>query len=102
MSPHMPICGFSNQIYQRIVKNSDGFLCGNPNWMGSKEQIFLRGEGTSASRGSLIFVREILSITGITIKETGEPGKGARFEMTVPNGAYRMNAETNDIQGGGT
>jgi len=35
MSPHMPICGFSNQIYQRIVKNSDGFLCGNPNWMGS-------------------------------------------------------------------
>ena len=38
---------------------------------------------------SLIFVREILDITGITIRETGEPGKGARFEMTVPNGAWR-------------
>jgi PAS domain S-box-containing protein len=55
-----------------------------------KEQIFLRSEGTSASRGSLIFVREILDITGITITENGEPGKGARFEMTVPKGAWRI------------
>jgi len=34
-------------------------------------------------------VQEILDITGITIHETGEPGKGARFEMTVPKGAWR-------------
>ena len=54
-----------------------------------KEQIFLRSEGTSASRGSLIFVREILDITGITIRETGEPGKGARFEIAVPKGMWR-------------
>jgi signal transduction histidine kinase len=54
-----------------------------------KEQIFLRSEGTSASRGSLIFVREILDITGITIRETGEPGKGAQFEITVPKGMWR-------------
>ena len=33
---------------------------------------------------------EIFSITGITIRETGEPGMGARFEMTVPKGAYRF------------
>ena len=55
-----------------------------------KVQIFLRSDGTHASRGSLIFVREILDITGITITETGEPGKGARFEITVPKGAWRM------------
>jgi signal transduction histidine kinase len=55
-----------------------------------KEQIFLRSESTRVSMRSLIFVREILDITGITIKETGEPGKGARFEMTVPNGAWRI------------
>ena len=55
-----------------------------------KEHIFLRNEDTSASRGSMVFVREILDITGITITETGEPGKGARFEMTVPKGAWRM------------
>jgi len=55
-----------------------------------KGQIFSRGDGTRASMNSLIFVREILDITGITIAETGEPGKGARFEMAVPKGAWRM------------
>jgi hypothetical protein len=30
--------------------------------------------------------REILGMTGITIRETGEPGKGVRFEITVPRG----------------
>jgi len=55
-----------------------------------KEQIFLRSEGTRVSRGSLIFVREILDITGIAICETGEPGKGARFEIAVPKGTWRM------------
>jgi len=54
-----------------------------------KEQIFLRRDGPHASMRSLIFVREILDITGITIRETGEPGKGARFEITVPKGCYR-------------
>jgi hypothetical protein len=29
-------------------------------------------------------------ITGITITETGVPGKGARFEITVPKGEYRF------------
>ena len=38
----------------------------------------------------LYLMRDILSITGITITETGEPGKGARFEMTVLKGAYRF------------
>ena len=55
-----------------------------------KVQIFLRSEGTRVSMRSLIFVREILDITGIIIRETGEPGKGARFEMTVPKGAWRL------------
>jgi signal transduction histidine kinase len=32
----------------------------------------------------------ILDLTGIRIRETGEPGKGARFEMTVPKGMWRM------------
>jgi hypothetical protein len=38
----------------------------------------------------LFLSQEILSITGITIAETGIPGKGARFEITVPKGAYRF------------
>ena len=38
----------------------------------------------------LFLSRTILSITGITISETGIPGTGARFEILVPKGAYRL------------
>lgn len=54
-----------------------------------KEKIFDRGFGKHTGLG-LFLSREILSITGITMTETGEPGKGARFEMTVPKGMWRI------------
>ena len=54
-----------------------------------KEKIFERGFGKNTGLG-LALSREILSITGITIRETGEPGKGARFEMVVPKGMWRI------------
>jgi PAS domain S-box-containing protein len=54
----------------------------------SKKHLFQRGFGKHTGYG-LYLIREILSISGITINETGEPGKGARFEMVVPKGAYR-------------
>ena len=54
-----------------------------------KEKIFKRGFGKNTGLG-LFLTREILDITGITIHEAGEPGKGARFEMTVPDGAWRV------------
>ncbi len=38
----------------------------------------------------LFFVHDILEIAGMTIDETGEPGKGVRFEIGVPKGAYRF------------
>jgi PAS domain S-box-containing protein len=59
-----------------------------------KEKIFIRGFGKNTGLG-LFLSREILGITGITIRENGEPGKGARFEMTVPKGAWRMTGKGN-------
>ncbi|NLD57531.1 MAG: PAS domain-containing sensor histidine kinase, partial [Methanomicrobiales archaeon] len=53
-----------------------------------KERIFERGYGKNSGLG-LFLVREVLSLTGITISETGTPGTGARFEITVPKGTYR-------------
>ena len=53
-----------------------------------KKRLFGRGFGHNTGLG-LFLSREILSITGITITERGEPGKGARFEIVVPNGAWR-------------
>jgi signal transduction histidine kinase len=58
-----------------------------------KEKIFERGFGKNTGLG-LALSREILDITGITIRETGEPGKGARFEITVPKGAFRLTGTT--------
>ena len=53
-----------------------------------KTKIFDLGFGKNTGLG-LFLAREILSISGITIRETGEPGKGARFEMRIPKGMYR-------------
>jgi signal transduction histidine kinase len=55
----------------------------------NKAQIFTRGFGRDSGLG-LFLLREILSITGISIRETGDYGKGARFEMLVPKEDYRL------------
>jgi signal transduction histidine kinase len=53
-----------------------------------KGKLFRKGFGKHTGLG-LFLSREILSITGILVTENGIPGKGARFEMTVPKGAFR-------------
>jgi PAS domain S-box-containing protein len=61
-----------------------------------KEKIFRRGFGKNTGLG-LFLAREILSITNITIRETGEYQHGARFELFVPRGVFRYcrSAKTN-------
>lgn len=59
---------------------------------GEKERIFDRGYGKNTGLG-LFLSREILDITGITIRETGVPGEGARFEIIVPHGKFRETEE---------
>ncbi len=54
-----------------------------------KERIFERGFGKNTGLG-LFLSREILSITSLTMKETGIYGKGVRFEIIVPQGKYRI------------
>jgi PAS domain S-box-containing protein len=53
-----------------------------------KEKIFDRGFGTNTGLG-LFLAREILGITGLSIRETGVTGIGVRFEIRVPEGQYR-------------
>ena len=53
-----------------------------------KEKIFAYGYGKNTGMG-LFLAREILDITGIGIRESGEPGTGARFEVMVPKGMWR-------------
>jgi PAS domain S-box-containing protein len=54
-----------------------------------KQRIFSRGTGRNTGYG-LFISREILSITGLSIHETGTFGEGARFEIRVPEGAFRF------------
>jgi PAS domain S-box-containing protein len=53
-----------------------------------KTKLFRKGFGKHTGLG-LFLSREILAITGITITESGEPGSGVRFEIAIPERAYR-------------
>jgi PAS domain S-box-containing protein len=57
--------------------------------LSDKEKIFVRGYGKHTGLG-LFLAKEILAITGITIRETGIPGSGARFEILVPKKSVRF------------
>jgi signal transduction histidine kinase len=59
-----------------------------------KEKIFEKGFGKNTGLG-LFLAREILAITDITIKESGTPGKGAKFEIVVPKGKFRSIQQKN-------
>jgi len=54
-----------------------------------KESLFDRRVSQNIRFG-LFFVKECLLLSGMKITETGKPGKGARFEITVPKGMWRM------------
>jgi PAS domain S-box-containing protein len=56
-----------------------------------KVRLFAKGFGKNTGLG-LFLSREILSITGISITEDGEPGRGVRFRIRVPDGTFRFTA----------
>jgi PAS domain S-box-containing protein len=68
-----------------IVYSDDGK--GIPDW--KKRDLFKPGMGDHNGYG-LYLVKEILSITGIEIAETGREGEGVRFEIRVPPGVFRQ------------
>jgi signal transduction histidine kinase len=84
------------EIRRRVYEIPDGLVIViEDNGVGipqdHKERIFEEGFGESPGHShSLFLAREILSITDITIRETGRAGKGARFEIQVPKGMYRV------------
>jgi signal transduction histidine kinase len=55
---------------------------------GEKEKIFDQGYGKNTGFG-LFFIREVLGITGLSIREIGTFGSGVVFEITVPPGVWR-------------
>jgi len=69
----------------RIVCEDDGVGIS----VEDKKKLFTRGSGKNTGLGWFLS-REILAITGITITENVTLGKGARFEIDVPQGMRRI------------
>ena len=76
----------SHGVVLVFADNGEGIPAAN------KEKCFERGVGKNTGWG-LFLVREILAETKITIAETGEPEKGARFEMHIPPDTFRRESE---------
>lgn len=67
-----------------IVYEDDG--PGIPDDM--RASLFTKREGSTRGLG-LFLISEVLRATGMRIAERGEPGRGARFEISVPTGNWR-------------
>lgn len=65
-----------------------------------KQKLFQKGFGKHTGLG-LFLSQEILSITCIRITENGEPGKGVRFEISVPQGQFRSSSGEVPLAGTG-
>ena len=80
-------------------RNSDLILRYSDNGTGisveDKGKIFTKGFGKNTGLG-LFLIREILSLTGISITEHGVHGTGVIFDMLIPAGSYRISATNKD------
>ncbi|HQK54946.1 MAG TPA: PAS domain S-box protein [Methanolinea sp.] len=85
--------GATNIRFRREVRDACQVIIAEDDGKGVPENlkgiIFEQHFGRNHGLG-LFLVREILSIYGMSITETGTYGKGARFEITVPEGIYRQ------------
>ncbi|MFA6332096.1 MAG: ATP-binding protein [Methanoregula sp.] len=87
---HVTVCRFTCRLedggdHLVLLYEDDGV--GIP--AGAKEKIFRREYYRNTGYGMFLST-EILGTTGMSIRETGEAGKGARFEIHVPEGSFRF------------
>ena len=65
----------------RLIYEDDGVGISAEN----KPQLFKEGFSTGGSTGfGLFFIKKMMDVYGWTITEEGEPGKGAKFIITIP------------------
>jgi signal transduction histidine kinase len=65
----------------RLVYEDDGVGISTEN----KLKLFTEGYSTGGSTGfGLFLIKKMIDVYGWQIQETGQPGKGAKFTMTIP------------------
>jgi len=83
----------TSMVFRYECRGTDLAIIAEDNGRGipatSRKHLFTHGQGETTGRG-LFLVKEILAISGFTITEDNTPGKGARFEIGVPEGKYRF------------
>jgi signal transduction histidine kinase len=82
------------RIYKKKADDRLTIIC-EDNGVGiAQEQkafLFPKEWGSRKHAGyGLFLIRETLAVTGISIFESGRPGDGAKFEITVPKGVFRQ------------
>ena len=81
-------------IFRKKVEDHFVIICEDDGVGISQEMkafLFPKEWGSRKHAGyGLFLIRETLAVTGITIWESGTPGEGARFEITVPQGVFRQ------------
>ena len=86
------VCTTEIRISFSVGGGNIGILTFSDNGVGvnaeDKEMIFESGFAKNTGLG-LFLVREIVEITGMTIRECGTYGEGARFEITIPSGSWK-------------
>ena len=83
---HVTRITFSLEIHAQnsiLICSDDGIGISDA----EKSKIFEKGHGKNTGFG-LFLIREILSITQITITETGTAGVGAEFRIKIPRWAF--------------
>ncbi len=81
---------------QTIVKDHNLVITIEDDGVGIKpedKKIIFDLQAGDVRHAGLFIAREILSVTGMTMQETGEYGKGARFEIFVSETMYRFPVE---------
>ncbi len=86
-------CTYDIQDDTLVIRYADDGMGVLPD---EKTLIFEKGYGKNSGLG-MFLAREILSITHITIRETGEYQKGALFEILVPKGMYRSSHQEQSL-----
>ncbi len=75
------------EVYARQEPDGSNEIIYEDNGIGidaeTKKQLFNKGFGKGTGYG-LYLIRRTCDIYGWTVKETGAPGKGVRFEFTIP------------------
>jgi len=86
--------GSASEIRISVSRNDTGVVLvvednGTGIPLDEKSKVFERGYGKGTGWG-LFLAMEILMFTGMTIAETGEPGKGTWFEIRIPHDHFRL------------